>query len=225
MDGLSGVDKMKTEKANMLYDAIYTLAKVCHIHNVAFAIENPGNSHFWNTSPIEKLQQEVTHHYVSFHDCCHGGERDKLTSILVNNTWLDGLEGRCDRQHRRKPWVPTVHNNKIHFATGEEAAYPWLLCERIVHAIRFAIENQGAILHQTLEQQFSDMNQSTTQRLALGALPRNEIEATSCGIHRLYMRVEQKVHERGFLCVSLWVCNEQSRLKFYSEMAKENFSG
>ena len=29
------------------------------------------------------------------------------------------------------------------------------------------------------------------------------------------MRVEQKVHERGFLCVSLWVCNEQSRLKFF----------
>ena len=34
-------------------------------------------------------------------------------------------------------------------------------------------------------------------------------------IHYLYMRVEQKVHERGFLCVSLWVCNEQSRLKFF----------
>ena len=37
------------------------------------------------------------------------------------------------------------------------------------------------------------------------------------------MRVEQKVHERGFLCVSLWVCNEQSRLKFFSEMAKVFF--
>ena len=36
-------------------------------------------------------------------------------------------------------------------------------------------------------------------------------------------RVEQKVLERGFLCVSLWVCNEQSRLKFFSEMAKVNF--
>ena len=24
---------------------------------------------------------------------------------------------------------------------------------------------------------------------------------------RMYMRVEQKVHERGVLCVSLWVCN------------------
>ena len=37
------------------------------------------------------------------------------------------------------------------------------------------------------------------------------------------MRVEQKVHERGFLCVSLWVCSEQSRLKFFSEMAKVFF--
>ena len=33
--------------------------------------------------------------------------------------------------------------------------------------------------------------------------------------------IEQKVHERSFLCVSLWVCNEQSRLKFFfSEIAK-----
>ena len=172
MDGLSGTDKLKTEKANLLYDAIYTLAVACHKNDVAFAIENPGNGHFWNTSPIRLLQQEVTHHLVSFHNCCHGGERDKLTSILVNNDWLDGLEGRCDRRHQHKPWVPTVQNNKIHFATGEEAAYPWLLCERIVHAIRFAIEQQGAIHHETLEQQFSDFNQSTTQRLVLGALPR-----------------------------------------------------
>ena len=172
MDGLSGTDKLKTEKANLLYDAIYTLAIACHTNNVAFAIENPGNSHFWNTSPIKQLQQEVTYHLVSFHNCCHGGERDKLTSILVNADWLDGLEGRCDRRHQRKPWVPTVQNNKLHFATGEEAAYPWLLCERIVHAIRFAIEQQGAIHRETLEQQFSDFTQSTTQRLVLGALPR-----------------------------------------------------
>ena len=172
MDGLSGTNKLKTEKANLLYDAIYTLAIACHRHNVGFAIENPGNSHFWNTSPIKQLQQEMTYHIVSFHNCCHGGERDKLTSILVNNNWLDGLEGRCDRRHQHKPWVPTVQNNKLQFATGEEAAYPWLLCERIIHAIKFAIEQQGAIHHETLEQQFSDFNQSTTQRLVLGALPR-----------------------------------------------------
>ena len=37
------------------------------------------------------------------------------------------------------------------------------------------------------------------------------------------MRVEQKVHERGFLCVSPWVRNEQSRLKLFSEMANDVF--
>ena len=37
------------------------------------------------------------------------------------------------------------------------------------------------------------------------------------------MRVEQKVHERGFLCVILWVCNEQSHIKSFSEMTKENY--
>ena len=39
----------------------------------------------------------------------------------------------------------------------------------------------------------------------------------------IYMRVEQKVHERGFLCVSLWVCNEQSRLKFFLKWRKNFF--
>ena len=38
-----------------------------------------------------------------------------------------------------------------------------------------------------------------------------------------YMRVEQKVYGRGFLCVRFWVCNEQSRLIFFSEMAKDFF--
>ena len=31
--------------------------------------------------------------------------------------------------------------------------------------------------------------------------------------------MREKVHERGFLCVGLWVCNEESRLKFFSKMA------
>ena len=39
-------------------------------------------------------------------------------------------------------------------------------------------------------------------------------------IRYIYMRVEQKVHERGFLCVSLWVCSEQSRLIFFLKWRK-----
>ena len=172
LDGLSGVDKMKTEKANMLYDAITTLALVCETHHVFFAIENPANSHYWSTTPVHALKNKVSHRFVSFHNCCHGGERDKLTSLMVNNTWLDSLEARCNKQHKHKPWVPTVQSNKLHFATSQEAAYPWLLCERIIHAIRIAVEQLGASIHVTLKQQFMDEGQATTQRLVLGALPR-----------------------------------------------------
>ena len=38
-----------------------------------------------------------------------------------------------------------------------------------------------------------------------------------------YMRVEQKVLNRGLHCEGPGVCNYQSRLKFFPEMAKENF--
>ena len=51
----------------------------------------------------------------------------------------------------------------------------------------------------------------------------NHLQYLHIWVPYLYMRVEQKVHERGFLCVSLWVCSEQSRLKFVSEMAKVFF--
>ena len=39
----------------------------------------------------------------------------------------------------------------------------------------------------------------------------------------LYMRVEQKVLNRGLHCEGPGVCNYQSRLKFFPEMAKEFF--
>ena len=172
LDGLAGVDKIKTEKANMLYDAITVLALVCDAHGVAFAIENPANSRYWGTTPMQSLKGKVSHHFVNFQNCCHGGERDKLTSLMVNNNWLDSLEASCNKQHVHKPWMPTVQSNKLHFATSQEAAYPWLLCERILHAIRIAVEHRGASFHVTLQQQFLDEDHATTQRLVQGALPR-----------------------------------------------------
>ena len=33
--------------------------------------------------------------------------------------------------------------------------------------------------------------------------------------------LSKKVHERGFLCVRLWVCNEQSRLKLFLKWRKK----
>ena len=105
LDGLTGLDKIKVEKANMLYDAVYVIASLACDLQIFVAIENPTNSHYWNTSPMQKLCKERPHHYVTFHNCAHGGDRDKSTSVWVNGDWLDSLGILCDRQHKHKPWA------------------------------------------------------------------------------------------------------------------------
>lgn len=172
LDGLSGLDKIKVEKANMLYDAVYTLASLACALHIFVGIENPTNSHYWNTSPMEKLCNEQAHHYVTFHNCAHGGDRDKSTSLWVNDTWLDSLAILCDRQHAHKPWTTKAHNGTIRFATAEEAAYPALLCERIVHCLRDKAIEFGASSPDTIAEQAATSDATKLSRLVLGALPR-----------------------------------------------------
>lgn len=90
LDGLGGVDKIKTEAANILYEAVRDIGTLCF------------NSHFWATSPIDQLRQTCKGHYVSFHNCCHGGDRDKLLSLWVTANWLDDMEATCEPYKTRK---------------------------------------------------------------------------------------------------------------------------
>ena len=55
LDGLGGINKIKTETANMWYDAVHVIATTCHRLGIFVVVENPGNSHFWATSPIARL--------------------------------------------------------------------------------------------------------------------------------------------------------------------------
>ena len=122
LDGLSGLDKIKVEKANMLCESVYVVsALACSLH-IFLAIENPTNSHYWSTSPMQRLCNEHEHHYVTFHNCAHGGDRDKSTSLWVNDSWLDSLALLCDKKHQHKPWTTTMKNGNVRFATAEEAA-------------------------------------------------------------------------------------------------------
>ena len=170
IDGLSHVEKTKVEVANQLYEAVYLLASVACDHNVCTVVENPGNSHFWNTSPISKLSSERAHQEVLFHNCAHGGDRDKLTKLWVNNDWLNSLALLCDRSHQHAGWKPKLLNGQPRYATAEEAAYPWLLCRRIVdlvilHALKCNATQAQDISHDP------DPSDSLG-RVVLGALPR-----------------------------------------------------
>ena len=173
LDGLQGTDKIKTEKANILYSAIHDIALLCHSLDLFAVIENPFNSHFWSTTPMQKLSGSVASHgWVSFHNCCHGGDRDKLTSLWVNKPWLNDLEARCDGKHTHKSWVPSKTPVGVRFPTSEEAAYPTILCTRIISLMAIQAEAMGANMSDTLQQQMDIGLDTATNRIVLGCLPR-----------------------------------------------------
>ena len=153
IDGLQGLDKVKVEKANMPYDSVTVIALCCCQHSIFTAIENPTNSHYWNTTPMKKLCAEQRHHYVTFHNCAHGGERDKATSLWVNDDWLDELALLCDGKHTHKPWTSTLRGGRVKLATSSEAAYPIVLCERIINCVKRAALNLGAQAPETMADQ------------------------------------------------------------------------
>ena len=172
LDGLSGVDKIKTEAANILYEAVKDIAIECYKRGIFTVVENPAGSHFWNTSPIQQMQQACKGHFVSFHNCCHGGDRDKLTSLWVTDVWLDDMEARCDKKHSHKAWKPTKQGNYTNFPTSEEAAYPFVMCSRVISNLASVVLSMGAKITETLQEQLVDHQDSGTNRLVLGALPR-----------------------------------------------------
>eukprot|EP00435_Cladocopium_sp_Y103_P058116 s1087_g20.t1 len=169
LDGLSGVDKIKVEKANMLYDAVLVIATRASELHIFTAIENPTNSHYWNTSPMRTLCEQQSHHYVTFHNCAHGGERDKSTSLWVNDDWLDELALLCDGKHKHKPWTTTLQSGGVKFATSSEAAYPYTLCERIINCIKCVALQMGAHSPDTLADQAAGPTRDNLSRLVLGA--------------------------------------------------------
>ena len=174
LDGLSGLDKLKVEKANLLYAGVYKLAALACRSNIFLVIENPTNSHYWNTADIKQLSSEFKHHYVTFHNCAHGGDRDKLTSLWVTENWLDELAILCDKSHDHKPWSASIQADSLRFATSEEAAYPWLLCERVIHCIQAQAISLGAQAPTTLDEQALGPQSDRLNRLVLGALPRGQ---------------------------------------------------
>ena len=59
LDGLSGVDKLKVEKANQLYDSVSVIALRADILDICVGIENPSNARFWDTTRISKPSSKV----------------------------------------------------------------------------------------------------------------------------------------------------------------------
>ena len=79
---------------------------------------------------------------------------------------------RCDGSHPHKSWKVTLSDSAVHFPTSEEAAYPHVLCQRIVECVKQRVLAAGAMESHTLAEQVEQPDATEAGRIALGALPR-----------------------------------------------------
>ena len=173
IDGLQRTDKLKTELANQLYEAISTIVLFTHALDVCVVVENPKNSLYWATSFAKRYLDHVVGFWTDFHNCCHGGTRDKLTRLWCNMTWMNSLQIFCDKTHTHESWRPRVQNGELVFPTAQEAAYPWLLCTRIANIAITNAQLLGASQCADLAQQMGKETFTKMNRYIFGALPRS----------------------------------------------------
>ena len=175
LPGLTGVDKLRTETANLVYEACANLIKLLASWGVCCTVENPSNSLFWCVPCIVELVDTLGGYDCIFDNCCHGGQRKKSSTFWCTQPWFQSLQAQCpgDDVHRRKPWKPSVVEGKLQFPTAEEAAYPTLLCVRLAELCRNQLLSLGAIEPEDLEQQ-QKVESMSTHRIVLSALPRGK---------------------------------------------------
>ena len=173
VDNLSGLDKMRTELANQVYEATAILVNFCITEDILCSVENPENSLFWLYPDIVQIVREFGGFSTTFANCMHGGKRNKLTKWWATKNCFSELAAECDKKHNHAQWNPVQMGNKLVFPTAEEAAYPHLLCKRVVSIILQHVLQQGALQQQCLAEQLP-APQITSHRWILDMLPRGK---------------------------------------------------
>ena len=102
---LRGVQKLRVEAANRLYQWTVEMILQLHARGVDWSIENPASSLLWITAPFLRLQSLVpTLHAVSFHTCMFLAPRKKTTAIWASLPKIVSLRRTCDGSHQHLQW-------------------------------------------------------------------------------------------------------------------------
>ena len=125
--------------ANQLYRLAIEILIFCSRRNIVVSIENPSNSWLWAALVSITLEhsQEAARvlnalEKVVFHACCHGSTRRKSTGWLGTPGVYTSLAALCQNDHAHDPWGVRWGPSGWIFDTSSEAAYPTLLCQRVV---------------------------------------------------------------------------------------------
>ena len=169
LQGLTGLNLLKVEKANALYRATSIIVQFCGI-----LVLNSLNSLFWLTKPMVELFELCEGYRVVFDSCMMGGQRDKATLWWCNRQIFSPLALRCSRDHPHRNWTPVFDktNKRFNFPTAEEAAYPEVLCDRVANLVDQALRQRNFTKLQNLEQQIHHQRSTATNSILMGLLPR-----------------------------------------------------
>ena len=132
--GLSSLcegDRARVDSANAIYKqcADFCSWMLNCQPATGFTVENPLHSWLWHLPPFQALLQKCA--LVSFDACLHGSRRNKATALLTNIEGVGVLSGPCPGCPSHEPWGRTTDG----YATSVEAAYPRLLCDRILQCV------------------------------------------------------------------------------------------
>ena len=171
VDGLSGLDKCRTEQANIVYERTARIIDLCNHHGILCSVENPQNSLFWEYPDIRVATKDGI--FTAFHSCMHGGRCKKLTQWWANKDTYASLGVLCQDEPVHAPWTPQVTATGLVFPTAEEASYPITLCKRVAAILVQLAISHGASQPVNLEQQLKQQS-STSHGWILDTLPRGK---------------------------------------------------
>ena len=170
---LKGTDRVRVEKANILYRLSGEIVRYCVLHSISVTVENSGRSLFWDRvafiGPLKSIRSKLSSTF--FHHCMYGSQRRKYTQVMHNFKVFEGMSIECDNNHAHLPWG---FRNK-RWSTAEETEYPLGLCKAYAQCFREHLIQLGynppasSLLHQTM-----DINQVVNNQIAVDKQPKGK---------------------------------------------------
>jgi hypothetical protein len=168
IQGLTGLDALRVQQANLLYDFVASAATACSEAGVMWVIENPARSLMWHIPSMTMLLQIPLVQDVFYHGCMHGGKRDKHQRLRCSGPQFAEMALLCDGKHEHLPWS---YNRDTGFSTAGEAEYPQLFCDRVVSVVLKHVQVSASNINIPTP---AEMTKAIT-KMAAGKQPRGKL--------------------------------------------------
>ena len=140
---LKGLNKVKVQAANCLYEFSANLVMLCEKYDVLFTVENPENSLMWETPFFKPLLQRFYFHVI---DACEYGSEHKKSTAFLANFDAPRLKQRCSGDHSHAAWkVRQLESGDWAFDTAKEAEYPSKLAHELAASFLEELAKRGDI--------------------------------------------------------------------------------